>query len=343
MSEMRLQPPDDAADRREAHAQQADAGARLDRWMAQTWPDLSRSRCKALVEAGRLALDGEALDDPSAKVREGGVYALSIPAPVEATPKPEAIPLEVLFEDAHLIVVNKPAGMAVHPAVGHWTGTLVHALLHRCAGTLSGIGGVERPGIVHRLDKDTSGVMVAAKTDAAHKALSEQFAAHSVERAYIAFTRAAPRPRAGTVDARLKRSDADRKKMAVIRDAKSSAGKHAVTHYETLAVYGQIEGAPVGTPMAAKLKCVLETGRTHQIRAHMAHIGCPLLGDPVYGKGRSKHLAWTPDGGEFKDFRRQALHAAVLGFDHPRTGERLSFETLLPKDMQRLEGFLERL
>ena len=334
---------DDPGERREARPGEAEAGERLDRWMTQIWPDLSRSRCKALVEAGRLMLDGEPLADPSTKVKQGGLYALSIPAPVEATPKPEAIALEVLFEDAHLIVVNKPAGMAVHPAAGNWTGTLVHALLHQCAGTLSGIGGVERPGIVHRLDKDTSGVMVAAKTDVAHRALSEQFAAHSVERAYIAFTRAAPRPRAGRIEARLKRSDADRKKMAVIRDPKSEAGKHAVTHYETLATYGQIEGAPVGTPIAAKLKCVLETGRTHQIRVHMAHAGCPLLGDPVYGKGRAKHLARTPDGGAFKDFRRQALHAAVLGFDHPQTAERLSFETALPKDMQRLEGFLERL
>ena len=334
---------DDPGERREARPGEAEAGERLDRWMTQIWPDLSRSRCKALVEAGRLTLDGETLADPSAKVKAGGRYALSIPAPVEATPKPEAIALEVLFEDAHLIVVNKPAGMAVHPAAGNWTGTLVHALLHQCAGTLSGIGGVERPGIVHRLDKDTSGVMVAAKTDAAHRALSDQFAAHSVERAYIAFTRAAPRPRAGVIEARLKRSDADRKKMAVIRDPKSQAGKHAVTHYETLATYGQIEGAAVGTPMAAKVRCVLETGRTHQIRVHMAHAGCPLLGDPVYGKGRAKHLARTPDGGAFKDFRRQALHAAVLGFDHPETGERLSFETALPKDMQRLEGFLERL
>ncbi|MEO1038433.1 MAG: RluA family pseudouridine synthase [Pseudomonadota bacterium] len=337
------QAEDDILERREAVAGADEAGERLDRWMARIWDDLSRSRCKALVEAGRLTLDGAVLNDPSAKLREGGLYALAMPKPVEAVPKPEDIPLEVLFEDDQLIVINKPAGMAVHPAVGHWSGTLVHALLHHCAGSLSGIGGVERPGIVHRLDKDTSGVMVAAKTDAAHQSLSEQFAEHSVERAYLAFTRGAPSPRAGSVDARLARSSHDRKKMAVVRDPQSTAGKHAVTHYQTLKTFGQIDGAPVGTPIAALVRCELETGRTHQIRVHLTHIQCPLLGDPVYGRGRSKLLTQTTDGKEFKDFRRQALHAAVLGFKHPSTGERVRFETGLPKDMQRLEGFLERL
>ncbi|PWE18637.1 RluA family pseudouridine synthase [Marinicauda salina] len=319
------------------------AGERLDRWMAAIWSDLSRSRCKALVEAGRLFLDDAPLTDPSAKVRAGGVYRLDVPVPETATPKPEAIPLDVLYEDDQLIVVNKAAGMTVHPAAGAWTGTLVHALLHHCAGSLSGIGGVERPGIVHRLDKDTSGVMVVAKTDAAHQSLQKQFADHTVERAYLAFVRGAPIPRAGRLETRLARSSHDRKKFAVVRDPDSTAGKIAVTNYRTLATYGQEPRAAIGAPMAALVECRLETGRTHQIRVHMAHLGCPILGDPLYGRGRSTPLATAENGKVFRDFRRQALHAAVLGFDHPATGERLRFETETPKDMQRLQGFLERL
>lgn len=318
-------------------------GERLDRWMAAAWPDLSRTRCKALVEAGQLSVDGAALTDPSAKVRAGAAYELVLPPLESAVPQPENIPLDVLFEDDHLIVLNKPAGLTVHPGAGAWTGTLVHALLHHCAGTLSGIGGVERPGIVHRLDKDTSGVLVAAKTDAAHQKLSKQFAKHTVERAYIAFTRGAPRPRAGVVETRIIRSSHDRKKMSVIDTPGSQAGKHAVTHYQTLDKYGQEPDAPVGTPLAAKVECRLETGRTHQIRVHMAHIGHPLLGDRVYGKGRGTMLAKTPDGEIFKDFRRQALHAAVLGFVHPASGEAMRFETDMPKDMARLEAYLKRL
>jgi len=335
--------PEDEAERREETAGEEAAGERLDRWMAALWPDFSRSRCKALVETGRLYLDGAVLTDPSAKVRAGGRYALSVPAPRRADPQPEAIALSVLFEDAHLIVVDKAAGMAAHPAAGAWTGTLVHALLHHCAGTLSGVGGVERPGIVHRLDKDTSGVMVAAKTDAAHQGLCAQFAAHSVERAYIAFTKGAPSPRSGRIETRIARSPQDRKKMAVVADPHSEAGKHAVTNYATLSTYGQITGAPVGSPAAAKLECRLETGRTHQIRVHMAHIGCALLGDPVYGRRKGAVLAKTDAGKDLKDFSRQALHAAILGFEHPVTGESLRFETPLPKDMARLEAFLDTL
>ena len=318
-------------------------GERLDRWMSQVWTDLSRTRCKALVEAGQLSLDGQALTDPSAKVRAGGAYTLVLPPLESPVPKPEAIPLEVLFEDDHLIVIDKPAGLTVHPGAGAWTGTLVHALLYHCAGTLSGIGGVERPGIVHRLDKDTSGVMVAAKTDQAHQRLSKQFAKHSVERAYLAFTRGAPRPRSGTVRTRIARSPHDRRKMSVIENPDSEAGKLAVTHFQTLEKYGQEPGAAVGTPLAALVECRLETGRTHQIRVHMGHIGHALLGDPVYGKGRGTVLAKTPDGEEIKDFRRQALHAAVLGFEHPATGEPMRFETEIPKDMARLQAYLKRL
>lgn len=335
---------DAIAETRETEAAPQDQGERLDRFLAQAFEDISRTRCKALVEDSRLTVDGAVLTDPSAKVQAGSVYALSIPEPEQAEPVPEDIPLEVLFEDDHLIVINKPAGMTVHPAAGNWTGTLVHALLHHCKGSLSGIGGVERPGIVHRLDKDTSGVMVAAKTDAAHQGLQKLFARHDIERAYLAYVRSTPKPRAGTIDTRLVRSDSDRKKIAVARDPHSKAGKRAITHYETLRTFGQEPKAAIGTPMASLVECRLETGRTHQIRVHMAHIACPLLGDPLYGRGgRSSALARTDDDRLLKDLRRQALHAAVLGFIHPVTGEQLRFETQIPADLQRLEAFLERL
>jgi 23S rRNA pseudouridine1911/1915/1917 synthase len=334
---------DTGADLREATPDETQAGERLDRWMALIWADLSRSRCKALVEQGALSVEGEALTDPSAKVRAGAIYRLNVPPPEPAEPQPEDIPLEVLFEDDHLIVINKEAGMTVHPAAGHWTGTLVNALLHHCAGSLSGIGGVERPGIVHRLDKDTSGVMVVAKSDAAHQGLSAKFAKHDIERAYLACVRSAPKPRAGRLETQLARSSHDRKKFAVVADPASKAGKHAVTNYQTLQTFGQAPGKSVGTPLASLVECRLETGRTHQIRIHMAHLGAPLLGDPLYGKGRSAPLAKLDNGKLFNDFRRQALHAAILGFEHPVTGETLRFETELPKDMQRLIGLLETL
>jgi 23S rRNA pseudouridine1911/1915/1917 synthase len=288
-------------------------------------------------------VDGETLTDPSAKIRAGAQYRLAVPEPEPAEPQPEDIPLEVLLEDDHLIVVNKAAGMTVHPASGNWTGTLVHALLHHCAGSLSGIGGVERPGIVHRLDKDTSGVMVVAKSDAAHQGLSARFAAHDIERAYLACVRGAPKPREGRLETRLMRSSHDRKKFAVVADPASGAGKLAVTNFTTRQTYGQAPGKSVGTPLASLVECRLETGRTHQIRVHLAHLSAPLLGDPLYGKGRSAALAKLDDGKVFRDFRRQALHAAILGFDHPVTGEALRFETPPPKDMQRLIGFLETL
>ncbi|MEQ8406023.1 MAG: RluA family pseudouridine synthase [Oceanicaulis sp.] len=319
------------------------AGERLDRYLAEAIPELSRSRCKALIEAGHLTLDGKTVTDPKHKVRAGAAYRLSPPEPEPATPQAEDIPLDILFEDDDLIVVNKQAGMTVHPAAGNWTGTLVNALLHHCADSLSGIGGVQRPGIVHRLDKDTSGVMVVAKSDRAHQGLSERFAAHDVERAYLAIVRGGPKPKAGRLETRLARSSHDRKKFAVIADPESRAGKHAITNYETLKAYGQEPGKGIGTPIASLVECRLETGRTHQIRIHMAHLGCPLLGDPLYGRGRASTLLRVDEDKTFKDFRRQALHAAVLGFDHPVTGEPLRFETEPPKDMQRLIGFLERL
>ncbi|XBQ16535.1 MAG: RluA family pseudouridine synthase [Oceanicaulis sp.] len=318
-----------------------DAGERLDRFLAAAFEDLSRSRCKALVEAGALSVDGEALTDPSAKVKAGAVYTLDEPDPEPAEPRAEDIPLTVLFEDEDLIVIDKAAGMTVHPAAGNWTGTLVNALLHHCADSLSGIGGVQRPGIVHRLDKDTSGVMVVAKSDRAHQGLAARFADHDVERAYLAIVRGGPKPKAGRIETRLVRSSYDRKKFAVAEDPDSKAGKIAITNYEVLKSYGQEPGASVGTPVASLVECRLETGRTHQIRVHMAHMGAPLLGDPVYGRGRSSPLIRIDKDRTFRDFRRQALHAAILGFEHPVTGEPLRFETEPPKDMQRLIGFLE--
>ncbi|MDF1769533.1 RluA family pseudouridine synthase [Maricaulis sp.] len=320
-----------------------EAGQRLDRWLTAQLDTLSRSRIKALIDGGHLAVDGAVLTDPSAKTLAGSTYALGIPVPRADKPMPEPMDLDILHEDDDLIVLVKPAGLSVHPAPGNWTGTLVHGLLHHCAGSLSGIGGVERPGIVHRLDKETSGVMVAAKSDAAHQGLSTQFARHTVERAYIAFTRNAPSPKAGRIETQIARSSRDRKKYEVPHDPNSEAGKHAVTNYTTLKRYGQAAGAAIGTGMAAKVECRLETGRTHQIRVHMGHINSPLLGDPVYGQKRGRLLEHDDESGTLKTFRRQALHAAILGFKHPVTGEALRFETDLPDDMKRVEAILETL
>lgn len=316
---------------------------RLDKYLAGALEDLSRSRLKALIEEGRLRLDEMVITDPSAKLRPGARYLLDLPAPRAATPEAEDIPLNILYEDEHLIVLEKEIGMTVHPAAGNWTGTLVNALLHHCAGQLSGIGGVERPGIVHRIDKDTSGVMVVAKTDRAHQGLSKQFAAHSVERAYLALVRGGPKPKEGRIETRLARSQHDRKKQAVVRDPRSEHGRHAITNYKVLHSYGREPGQPVGSPAASMVECRLLTGRTHQIRVHMAHIGCPLLGDPVYGKARTFRKITNAQGETLKDFSRQALHATILGFTHPVSKETLRFETPPPEDMQRLIGFLEGL
>jgi len=324
-----------------------DAGTRLDLWLSQRFETLSRSRAKTLVQAGALSVDGREEIDPRAKIIAGATYSLTLPDPVPAAPEPEDIPLDILYEDDHLIVVNKTAGMAVHPGAGTWSGTLVNALLHHCAGSLSGIGGVERPGIVHRLDKLTTGVMLAAKTELAHAGLSEQFADHSIERMYLAVTRGAPRPLTGTVDTRIARSTSDRKKMAVVRDPSSEAGRHAITHYKARATYGELDKG-TGLPAAALIECRLETGRTHQIRVHMAHIGAPLIGDPVYARHRGIK-AWG-SGDAFieattlaRKMTRQALHAAILGFEHPATGETLQFEAPPPDDMANLIVALEQM
>ena len=305
-----------------------EAGARLDKTLAACLPDISRARLQALIAEGALAFAGQPVTDASRKAR-AGEYRLLVPPPTPAEPLAEAIPLVVLYEDAHLIVVDKPAGMAAHPAPGCETGTLVNALLHHCGSSLSGVGGVARPGIVHRLDKDTSGVMVAAKTDAAHAGLSALFAAHDIERLYIALTRGAPEPRSGDIVTRLGRSPHDRKKMAVLR----SGGREAITHYQTTRAWG-----PAERPLAARVACKLETGRTHQIRVHLASRGAPCLGDPLYGSGPP--AAPLREAMAEAGLARQALHAAVLGFVHPITKTCLRFETELPQDLQRLEAAL---
>jgi len=307
------------------------AGGRIDKALADLLPEMSRARVQALIAERRVSRDGVALRDASAKAQAGD-YRFEIPPPVAADPAPEAIPLSVVFEDAHLIVVDKPAGMAAHPAPGSESGTLVNALLHHAGASLSGIGGVARPGIVHRIDKDTSGLLVVAKTDAAHQGLAALFAAHDIERVYVALTRGAPRAAKGTVEGAIGRSSADRKKMALVR----SGGRAAVTHYAVERTFG-----PPARPLAARLACTLETGRTHQIRVHLASIGAPCLGDPAYGSGppAAPVRAAVAQAG----LARQALHAQVLGFRHPITGERLRFESPLPPDMATLQALLEAL
>ena len=306
-------------------------GQRLDKALAAAAPDLSRARIQALMAEGRVTYLNEVVTDGSSKAKEG-FYLIAVPEPLPAEPQPEAIPLTVLFEDAHLIVIDKPAGMTVHPAPGNQTGTLVNALLHHCGASLSGIGGVLRPGIVHRLDKDTSGVMVAAKSDAAHQGLSALFAAHDLERQYIALTRGQPRPPSGRIENRLGRSNSDRKKIAILRNS----GRVAITDYRTQQTYG-----PTDKPLASRVACRLHTGRTHQIRVHMASVGAPVLGDPVYGSGPPAPA--VRDAIKAAGLERQALHAAVLGFVHPVTGEALRFETPLPPDMAALETLLHDL
>jgi 23S rRNA pseudouridine1911/1915/1917 synthase len=326
----------EAVDTREVTIE-ADAGpARLDAALARRLPDLSRSRLKALIEDGRVTIDGRTVDDPSRRVNAGAVIHLSVPPPREADPQPEDIPLQILFEDDHLIVIDKPAGLVVHPGAGNWTGTLVNALLHHCGTSLSGIGGVARPGIVHRLDKDTTGVLVVAKTDQAHKALSEQFADHGregpLERAYHAVVWGVPKLRSGTVTTQIGRDAHNREQMKVLR----SGGREAITHYDVLERFG-----PADDPIASLVECRLETGRTHQIRVHMAHLGHPVIGDEVYGAGfRSKILRLaklSPEAADLaKALGRQALHARLLAFAHPRTRRHMSFESPLPEDMAKL-------
>jgi 23S rRNA pseudouridine1911/1915/1917 synthase len=322
---------DGSLDLREVRVAAADVGARLDRALANAAPDLSRARIQALIAEGAVSLGGALATDAAGKAR-AGLYRLAIPPPAPAAPGPEPIPLTVLFEDADLIVVDKAAGMAAHPAPGSERGTLVNALLAHCGASLSGIGGVARPGIVHRLDKDTSGVMVAAKSDAAHRGLSDLFAAHDIERAYVALTRGAPPSARGTIATRIGRSPRDRKKMAVLR----AGGREAITHYAIEQRFG-----PPARSVASRVRATLETGRTHQIRVHLASLGAPVLGDALYGAGSPAPpvRAAVAEAG----LRRQALHAAVLGFVHPLTGVSLRFETQPPDDMAALQAALEKI
>jgi 23S rRNA pseudouridine1911/1915/1917 synthase len=295
------------------------AGWRLDRALAATVPSLSRERLKVLTKSGALTRDGKAVRDPALKVKGDERFTLAIPAPEPAHNQPQEIPLPIVYEDEHLLVVDKPAGLVVHPAAGNRDGTLVNALLHHCGGSLSGIGGVARPGIVHRIDKDTSGLLVIAKHDKAHEGLAKQFADHSIDRRYLAIVSGVPRTAEGSVDAPLARSPQNRKKIAIVSAGK---GKRAVTHWKRLELLND----------AALVECRLETGRTHQVRVHMASIGHPLVGDPVYGRGKTAHRKLLNQ----LDFKRQALHAAHLGFIHPVTKGRLSFDSALPSDMQEL-------
>ena len=297
----------------------AHAGWRLDRALADAIPTLSRERLKALIRSGAVEAGGKPLRDPALKVHGEEAIRVAVPDPAPAHNEPQDIPLTIVFEDEHLLVVDKPAGLVVHPAAGNLDGTLVNALLHHCGGSLSGIGGVARPGIVHRIDKDTSGLLVVAKTDVAHEGLARQFAAHSIDRRYLAIVNGIPKAKEGTIDAPLARSAAHRKKIAIVEGRR---GKRAVTHWKRLNVLKD----------AALVECRLETGRTHQVRVHMASIGHPLVGDPVYGRAGKTH------GKILKElqFHRQALHAAELGFIHPATKHRLSFSSPMPPDMQEL-------
>ena len=337
---------EEAGEEKRAAVAPAGAGERVDAWLAKVWPDLSRSRIQGLIGAGKLTADGAAVMLAKDKPRPGARYELSLPPPEPAAPEPEAIPLRIVFEDADLVVVDKAAGMAVHPAPGSMRGTLVNALLAHCGASLSGIGGVARPGIVHRIDKDTTGLVVVAKNDMAHHGLAKLFAKHDLERVYYAVSRGAPKERAARVENVLVRSSEDRRKYVVARNPDTSAGKTAITLYWTIETFGQQAGASAGRPAAALLECRLETGRTHQIRAHMAHLGAPLIGDPLYGKQRA-FKAEGPQaetvGAAVAGFPRQALHAAILGFRHPRTGEELRFESRLPTDMEALIEALRRL
>ncbi|MEZ5743377.1 MAG: RluA family pseudouridine synthase [Sphingomonadaceae bacterium] len=295
-----------------------ESAGRLDKALAEA-SGLSRERVKALMAEGRVSIDATPAAQPSAKAPAGTSFRIALPEAAPAEAIAQDIPLDVVFEDAHLIVIDKPAGMVVHPAAGNPDGTLVNALLHHCKGQLSGIGGVARPGIVHRIDKDTSGLLVVAKSDAAHEGLARQFADHSIERAYAAIVAGVPIPPAGTVTGDIARSNKDRKKMAIVENGR---GKHAVTHYKMLESFGN----------AALVECRLETGRTHQVRVHMSSIGHPLLGDPSYGRTPGKLRPLLAQ----ENFRRQALHARELGFVHPVTEEMVHFSSEIPADMQRL-------
>jgi 23S rRNA pseudouridine1911/1915/1917 synthase len=331
-----------------------ETGARLDRVLAAHVAELSRSRLKALIEAGAVAVDGRTIRDPSHRVNAGAAIALDVPPAEPATPRPEPIPLNVIYEDDDVIVIDKPKNLVVHPAAGHWTGTLVNALIAHCGASLSGIGGERRPGIVHRLDKDTTGLMIAAKNDRAHRSLAAQFASHGrggepFERGYLAFVWGAPDRPQGTIDRPIERSPRARDQMAV-----REGGREAVTHWQVLERFsagatsrraGKAGEAGAGAEaVASLLACRLETGRTHQIRVHLSSIGHPVMGDQTYGSGfRTKAALLMPDAqAALADLGRQALHAHVLAVKHPSSGEIIRFRSELPPDLARLHNELVR-
>ncbi|MBX4336531.1 RluA family pseudouridine synthase [Bartonella raoultii] len=314
-------------------------GKRLDQWLAQQYNnELSRSRLQALIREGYLKIDGKPIKEPKTKLKSNQKIELIIPVLRDAEPLGEAIALDILFEDDHIIVINKPAGLVVHPGNGNWTGTLVNALIYHCGKSLSGIGGVKRPGIVHRLDKNTTGIMVVAKNDISHKNLSAQFSDHgrtsALDRRYHALVWGMPHRNTGTIDASLGRSPYNRIKQSVLHNQTPYA-RHAITHFSLLEKYGAHTNT---TSFASLLECRLETGRTHQIRVHMAHIGHPLIGDTVYGnafKTKSNRLSSIIKNA-IDQLNRQALHAAHLTFEHPITGKIMSFSSPLPQDMAEL-------
>jgi 23S rRNA pseudouridine1911/1915/1917 synthase len=309
---------------------QADQSERLDRFLARSFPDISRARFQRFITDGQVQVDGRVADDAGQKLKPGQNATVTVPPPAPAEPEAENIALDVVFEDKHLIVINKPAGLVVHPAAGHAGGTLVNALLAHCGDSLSGIGGVKRPGIVHRLDKDTSGLLVIAKNDAAHKSLSEQFQAHGrdgkLQRAYLAICWGKPVRPTGMITTGIARSNTNRQKMAVSNRADA---KEAITHYVVQTHFGEV---------ASLVRCNLETGRTHQIRVHMAHIGNPLLGDAAYGGGFKSSLGKLsePAREAVKALKGQALHATILGFEHPKSGKPMFFEVPMPQAMSQL-------
>ncbi len=331
-----------------------EAGARLDRVLAAHVTELSRSRLKALIEAGAVAVDGRTIRDPSHRVNAGAAIVLEVPPAEPSAPQPEPIPLKVVYEDDDIIVIDKPKNLVVHPAAGHWTGTLVNALIAHCGASLSGIGGERRPGIVHRLDKDTTGLMIVAKNDRAHKSLAAQFASHGrsgepFERGYLAFVWGAPDRPQGTINRPIERSPRARDQMAV-----REGGREAVTHWQMLDRYASAAGprraGKVGKAVqkaeavASLLACRLETGRTHQIRVHLASIGHPIMGDQTYGSGFRTKAGLLPPGAQaaLADLGRQALHAHILSVKHPSSGEIVTFRSELPPDLARLHKELVR-
>jgi 23S rRNA pseudouridine1911/1915/1917 synthase len=331
-----------STERLTAQADESHAGQRLDRFLSDRFPELSRTRLQTLIREGRVSLGSGTIEDVKYPVKPGDRFSLKVPPPTSAKPKPQKIPLNVVYEDDAIIVIDKPAGLVVHPGAGNIDRTLVNALIAHCGKSLSGIGGVARPGIVHRLDKDTSGLLVVAKTDQAHRALSEQFADHGregeLERGYLALVWGAPPRPHGTVDAPIGRHKTSRTKMAIVPVERG--GREAITHYRLVETFG---GGP--EPIASLLECRLETGRTHQVRVHLASLGTPLIGDPVYGQAFKSKLRKLPAKAQEKlaGFNRQALHAAWLSFVHPTTGTLLEFNSPLPDDFAMIVDALKEL